>query len=75
MDIVGLGALFESRAPGPDLPARYPGTLLGVAAGNALGLPAEGLSRQAIATKTWTSRIWPVGSCGGRGKTAGAWGS
>jgi ADP-ribosylglycohydrolase len=46
-----LSALFESRRTDADLPARYRGTLLGVAAGNALGLPAEGMSRRAIAAR------------------------
>lgn len=51
MDIAELSVLFEGHRTDTDLLLGYRGTLLGVAAGNALGLPAEGMSRRAVAAR------------------------
>jgi len=51
-EVVSDSAAAEVPVPvSPTLTSRYRGTLLGVAAGNGLGLPAEGRSRQWIRGK------------------------
>lgn len=49
-----MNSIAKRQAPGtPDLRDRFQGVLVGTAVGDALGLPAEGLSKQRIA------RRWP----------------
>ena len=57
-----LEALVDEAAAGADealLEKKYQGVLLGIGAGNALGIPAEGQSRHAI-RRHWRDRLTEV---------------